>query len=89
MASDKNQLMDAFLNQPEIPSDYGETMISLCCDKSQDVLTRDFAVQHIGLYAQALSRRGEYNAKSAEAKSLRDTFCFIRRVALVTTSRAF
>ena len=72
MASDKNQLMDALLNQQEIPSDYGETMISLCCDKSQDVLTRDFAVQHIGLYAQALNRRGVYNAKSAEAKSLRD-----------------
>ena len=89
MASDKNQLMDALLNQQEIPSDYGETMISLCCDKSQDVLTRDFAVQHIGLYAQALNRRGVYNAKSAEAKSLRDTFCFIRRGALVTTSRAF
>ena len=72
MASDKNQLMDALLNQQEIPSDYGETMISLCCDKSQDVLTRDFAVQHIGLYAQALSRRGAYNPKSAEAMSLRD-----------------
>ena len=72
MASDKNQLMDALLNQPEIPADYGETMISLCRDKSQDVLTRDFAVQHIGLYAQALSRRGAYNPKSAEAMSLRD-----------------
>ena len=34
MASDKNQLMDALLNQPE-----GETMISLCRDRSQDVLT--------------------------------------------------
>ena len=72
MASDKNQLMDALLNQPEIPSDYGETMVSLCRDRSQDVLTRDFAVQHIGLYAQALNRRGVYNAKSAEAMSLRD-----------------
>ena len=71
-ASDKNQLMDALLNQQEIPSDYGETMVSLCRDKSQDVLTRDFAVQHIGLYAQALNRRGVYNAKSAEVTSLRD-----------------
>ena len=80
-ASGKNQLMDALLNQPEIPSDYGETMVSLCRDRSQDVLTCDFAVQHIGLYlyVQTLNRRGEYNAKSAEAKSLRDTFCFIRR----------
>ena len=72
-ASGKNQLMDALLNQPEIPADYGETMVSLCRDKSQDVLTRDFAVQHIGLYAQALSRRGAYNPKSAEAMSLRNT----------------
>ena len=71
-ASDKNQLMDALLNQPEIPADYGETMVSLCRDKSQDLLTRDFAVQHIGLYVQTLNRRGEYNAKSAEAMSLRD-----------------
>ena len=71
-ASDKNQLMDALLNQPELPADYGETMVSLCRDKSQDVLTRDFAVQHIGLYAQALSRRGAYNPKSTEAMSLRD-----------------
>ena len=71
-ASDKNQLMDALLNQAEIPSDYGETMVTLSRDKSQDELTRDFAVQHIGLYAQALDRRGVYNPKSAEAKSLRD-----------------
>ena len=56
----------------EIPADYGETMVSLCRDKSQDVLTRDFAVQHIGLYVQTLNRRGEYNAKSAEVTSLRD-----------------
>ena len=26
LASDKNQIMDALLNQPQIPSDYGETM---------------------------------------------------------------
>ena len=70
-ASGKNQLMDALLNQPELPADYGETMVSLYRDKSQDLLTRDFAVQHIGLYAQALSRRGAYNPKSTEAMSLR------------------
>ena len=50
-ASDKNQLMDELLNQPDVPSDYGETMVSLYRDRGQDVLTRDFAVQHIGLYA--------------------------------------
>ena len=70
-ASDKNQVMDELLNQPDIPSDYGETMVSLYCDRGQDVLTRDFAVQHIGLYAQALQRRGVYDPASADSRSLR------------------
>ena len=70
-ASDKNQVMDELLNQPDIPSDYGETMVSLYRDRGQDVLTRDFAVQHIGLYAQALNRRGVYDPESATARSLR------------------
>ena len=70
-ASDKNQLMDELLNQPDVPSDYGETMVSLYRDKGQDVLTRDFAVQHIGLYAQALQRRGVYDPASADSRSLR------------------
>ena len=91
-ASDKNQLMDALLNQPDIPTDYGETMISLCRDKSQDLLTRDFAVQHIGLYAQTLSRRGVYNPKSDEAKSLRDALfdaaCETRTVVAAAAFRA-
>ena len=39
--------------------------------QKQDVLTRDFAVQHIGLYAQALNRRGEYDGASAESQKLR------------------
>ena len=63
--------MDELLNQPDIPSDYGETMVSLYRDRGQDVLTRDFAVQHIGLYAQALQRRGVYDPESAAARSLR------------------
>jgi hypothetical protein len=71
LASDKNQVMDELLNQPQIPSDYGETMMKLYRDRKQDVLTRDFAVQHIGLYAQALNRRGEYDAASAESQKLR------------------
>lgn len=65
LASEKNQVMDELLNQPQIPSDYADVMIGLYRDKSQDVLTRDFAVQHIGLYAQALERRGEYDADAA------------------------
>ena len=71
MASDKNQVMDELLNLPQIPSDYAETLIALFCDSTQDVVTRDFAVQHIGLYAQALNRRGQYDPKSAEAERCR------------------
>ena len=71
LASEKNQVMDKLLNQPQTPSDYGDVMIGLCRDKSQDVLTRDFAVQHIGLYAQALARRGEYDADNAGSRKLR------------------
>ena len=71
MASDKNQVMDELLNQPEIPADYGMQMVALFRDSEQDVVTRDFAVQHIGLYAEALDRRGVYNADSVEAHDLR------------------
>lgn len=71
LASEKNQVMDELLNQPQIPSYYADVMIGLYRDKSQDVLTRDFAVQHIGLYAQALARRGEYDADNAESRKLR------------------
>ena len=71
IASDKNQVMDELLNLPQIPSDYAETLIALFRDSTQDVVTRDFAVQHIGLYAQALNRRGQYDPKSAEAERCR------------------
>ena len=71
MASDKNQVMDELLNLPQISSDYAETMIALFRDSTQDVVVRDFAVQHIGLYAQALNRRGQYDPKSAEAERCR------------------
>ena len=70
-ASDKNQVMDELLNQDQIPADYGTQMVALFRDRGQDVLTRDFAVQHIGLYAQALNRRGVYDPESAAARSLR------------------
>lgn len=70
-ASEKNQLMDELLNQPTIPADYGATMIALFRDETQDVVTRDFAVQHIGLYAKALNRRGRYNPDSRDAYDCR------------------
>ena len=71
LASDKNQVMDELLSQDQIPADYGTQMVALFRDKGQDVLTRDFAVQHIGLYAQALNRRGVYDPESTESRSLR------------------
>lgn len=68
-ASDLNQVMDALLDQPEIPADYGRTMVSIFRDRYRGVLERGFAVQHIGLYAAALKRRGVYDP--AESSSLR------------------
>ena len=73
LASEKNQVMDGLLNQLRIPPDYGDVMIELYRDKTQDVLTRDFAVQHIGLYAETLNMRGKYDADSRESAALRDT----------------
>ena len=52
-------------------TDYGETMTALFRDKTQGDLVRGFAVQHIGLYAQALSRRGAYNPDSPASGALR------------------
>ena len=70
LVSDKNQLMDALLACPDIPSDYGAEMIALYRDRAQDVYTRDFAVQHIGLYAETLNRRGTYDPASGETSTI-------------------
>ena len=69
--SDKNQVMDSLLGGPDVPSDYCETMIGLFRDRSQDVYTREFAVQHLGLYAESLRRRGKYDPSSPETAELR------------------
>ena len=71
LAAEKSQLMDNLLNEEPIPSDYGQVMVDLFRDRSQDVYTRDFAVQHIGLYAEALHRRGAYDPSSPEAAQFR------------------
>ena len=72
-ASDMNDVMDEMLNRSEIPADYAETMVALFRDKSRGDVIRDFAVQHIGLYAETLQMRGKYDADSTESASLRDT----------------
>ena len=71
LAAEKSQLMDDLLDEEPIPCDYGQVMVGLFHDRSQDVYTRDFAVQHIGLYAEALHRRGTYDPSTPEAAQLR------------------
>ena len=71
-ASDMNDVMDEMLNRSEIPADYAETMVAVFRDKSLGDVVRDFAVQHIGLYAETLNMRGKYDADSSEAATLRD-----------------
>ena len=71
-ASDMNDVMDEMLNRSDIPADYAETMVALFRDKSQDDVIRDFAVQHIGLYAETLQMRGKYDADASESATLRD-----------------
>ena len=70
--SELNQLMDELLDRPVIPADYGATMVALYRDASNDAIVRDFAVQHIGLYAQALNRSGAYDPDSEDACLCRD-----------------
>ena len=72
LASDMNDVMDEMLNRSEIPADYAETMVALFRDKSQGDVIRDFAVQHIGLYAETLRMRGKYDSDSSESATLRD-----------------
>ncbi|MGN0833466.1 MAG: hypothetical protein ACI4RD_07435 [Kiritimatiellia bacterium] len=71
LAFEKSQVMDELLARPDVPSDYGEEMVALYRDRAQDVYTRDFAVQHVGLYAETLNRRGTYDPASREAVELR------------------
>ena len=71
-ASDMNDVMDEMLNRSEIPADYAETMVALFRDKSRGDVIRDFAVQHIGLYAETLQMRGKYDVGSSESTTLRD-----------------
>ena len=71
-ASDMNDVMDEMLNRSEIPADYAETMVALSRDRSQGDVIRDFAVQHIGLYAETLNMRGKYDADASESAMLRN-----------------
>lgn len=71
LASDKNQEMDRLLNRRAIPADYAATMRALHGGAGQDGLTRNFAVQHLGLHVQELVRRGTYDPRAPEAARVR------------------
>ena len=71
-ASDLNDVMDEMLKRSEIPADYAETMVALFRDRSQGDVIRDFAVQHIGLYAETLQMHGKYDADASESAMLRN-----------------
>ena len=71
VASVKNQVMDRLLEQKTIPADYGAEMIGLYRNRANDTLLRNFAVQHLELYAGAMAVRGGYDAASDEALKIR------------------
>ncbi len=73
LASEKNQEMDRLLGRRTIPSDYTATMRTLHGDHGQDVLTRNFAIQHLGLHVQEMLRRGTYDPNTSEAAQVRAT----------------
>ena len=89
-ASDMNDVMDEMLNRSEIPADYAETMVGLFRDKSRGDVVRDFAVQHIGLYAETLNMRGKYDAGSSESATLRDAlFDAAEETSTIVAAAAF
>ena len=73
VASLKNQVMDKLLEQRTLPADYAAEMSALYRDRSNDELLRNFAVQHLDLYAGALDVRGGYDAASPVAAQMRAT----------------
>ena len=73
-ASEKNQAMDRLMAGRDMaPDDFSALMRRLHADGKQDELTRNFAVQHLGLYVQRRIRLGEYNPDSREALEIRST----------------
>ena len=73
-ASEKNQSMDRLMaGRGMAPDDFSALMRRLHADGKQDELTRNFAVQHLGLYVQRRIRLGEYDPKSREALEIRST----------------
>lgn len=50
----RNVMMDKLVEQPTVPADLPEVLISIFQDHAQDVVMRDYAVQHLNpIYGQA------------------------------------
>ena len=73
VASLKNQVMEKLLEQQTLPADYGAEMIGLYRNRANDMLLRNFAVQHLERYVDALAIRGGYDATSGDAVKIRST----------------
>lgn len=72
-ASDRDLAMSR-LRRAAGPADgFGALMRSIHADGGRDERTRNFAVQHLGLHAQELHRRGAYDPRSREAAEIRAT----------------
>ena len=71
VASLKNQVMEKLLEQRNLPADYGTEMVDLYRNRSNEMLLRNFAVQHLDRYAGALEVRGGYDADSDDAVKIR------------------
>ena len=70
-ASEKNQAMDRLMaGRGMAPDDFSALMRRLHADGKQDELTRNFAVQHLGLYVQRRIRFGDYDPKSGTVLKL-------------------
>ena len=70
-AVEMNDWMDRTLAGDALPLDFGGTLAALFRDRSNNELTRNFAVQHLEQYASALERRGSFAPDSVEAKDIR------------------
>ena len=71
VASLKNQVMEKLLEQQTLPADYGTEMIGLYRNRANDMLLRNFAVQHLERYVDALAIRGGYDATTDDAAKIR------------------
>lgn len=59
----KNQLMDRLCELNPLPEGLDKVLIEVCENKNQDVVLRDYAVQHLAAYYQQLDVTGQTDTK--------------------------